>query len=306
MTTSGLAPDNDEDHQPSNNYPPFLPQNETEVARLLVRHRRLSDLLDGILPKSLDLSNVHQVLDVACGVGSWSLDMSRKHPTMQITAIDQSHYFIEQARAQAKSQQLPNITFIMHNMQHLEANGFTPASFDLINISLTTGKITLQEFPSLLQSLVHLCRPEGILHWLEAEFPITNSPAYQHLTGIILQALKSADHTFSPSNNSLGITACMAAWLQNAGCRIIQDNAHAIEISVGTPAHPTFLRQTWLFAHQIQPFLLATGVTTLPEFEALFQRTQKEISAQTFCGICLLREVVATKLHEGEQPEVYR
>lgn len=306
MTTPYPAPENNESHQQSNNYPPFLPENETEVARQLVQHRHLKELLDGILPKSLDLSNIHQVLDVACGVGSWSLDMARKHPAMQITGIDKSHYFIEQARALALSQQLPNATFLVHNLHHLEANNFISASFDLINIRFTVGKITPQEFPTLLQSLVYLCRPGALLHWLEAELPITNSPAYQRLTAITLQALKAAGPTFSPSNDSLGITACMAAWLQNAGCRIYQDIPHAIEISAGTPAHPTFLRQTWLFAHQLQPFLLATGATTFPEFEALFQHTQKEISSDTFCGICLLRQVVAMKLREGEQIERFR
>lgn len=300
MTTPDPAPHNNQDHLP------FLPENETEIARLLVQHRYLRELLGGILPKSLDLSNVHRVLDVACDVGGWALDMARKHPTMQIIGIDKSYYFIEQAHALALSQHVPNATFMVQNLHHLEGDSFTPASFDLINIRLTVGKITPQEFPPLLQSLVYLCRPGGILHWLEAELPITNSPAYQQLTATILQALKAAGHTFSPNNNSLGITACMAAWFHNIRCRTLHDIPHAIEISAGTPAHPTFLRQAWLFVHQVQPFLLATGVTTLTEFEEVFQRTQKEISADTFCGICFLREVVGIKLREGERLEVFR
>jgi ubiquinone/menaquinone biosynthesis C-methylase UbiE len=306
MTAHNPEPHNSEDHQPSNGYPPFQPENETEVARLLMQHRQLSEFLGDILPKSLDLSNVHRVLDVACGVGAWVLDMARRHPAMQVIGIDKSQYFIEQARTMALSEQLTNATFIVQNMLHLEGEYFTSESFDLINIRCIAGEITAQEFPPLLQFLVHLCKPGGILHWLEAEMPITNSPAFQQLAAMILQGLKAADRTFSPSNNFLGITACMAAWFHDAGCRIVQDSAHAIDISAGTTAHAPFHRQAWIFGHQVQPFLLATRVTTLTEFEEVFKNMQKEIQAPTFCGICFLREVVAVKLREGERLEVFR
>src|SRR5260370_20848405 len=95
MTTPGPAPHKNEDN------PPFLPENETEVARLLMQHRQLSEYLGDILPSSLDLSSVHRILDVACGVGSWALDMARRHPAMQVIGIDKSQYFIEQARIMA-------------------------------------------------------------------------------------------------------------------------------------------------------------------------------------------------------------
>src|SRR5713226_8941398 len=103
MTTHTPAPQDNEGHQLSNGYPPFQPENETEVARLLIQHRQLREFLGDILPKSLDLSNVHRVLDVACGVGGWVFDMARRHPAMQVIGIDKSQYFIEQARTMALS-----------------------------------------------------------------------------------------------------------------------------------------------------------------------------------------------------------
>ena len=295
-----------EKHRISGDYPPFFPENETEVTRLLAQHRWLSQLMHGILPASLDLSNIHRVLDVACGVGAWVIDIARRHPAMQVIGIDKSQYFIQQARTMAVSQQVTNATFIVQDMHHLEGENLTSDSFDLINIRFIAAKITSREFPPLLQSLVNLSRPGGMLHWLEAELPITNSPAYQQMAAMILQGLKAAGHTFSASNNSLGITACMDAWFHEAGCRTVQDIAHAVDISGGTPVHPIFRRQAWLFGHQVRSFLVATGVTTLTEFEAVFQRMQMEIQAPGFHGICFLREVIGAKLREGEQIEVFR
>ena len=115
-----------------------------------------------------------------------------------------------------------------------------------------------------------------------------------------------AGRAFLPGSNSLGITACMGFWFHNAGCRIVQDIAHAIDISAGTEAHPIFLRQAWVFGHQVQPFLLATGVTTLTEFEELFQRMQREIQDHTFCGLCFLRQVIAMKRSKDDPPEPFR
>ena len=299
MTTSN-APNNDEDHFP------FLPENEAEVARLLVRHRRLSELLGGILPRSLDLSHIDRGLDVACGSGGWALDMARKHPAMHITSIDRSPYFIEQARAMALAQQVTNVTFMVHDLRHFEGSTFTPESFDLIHMRFTVGKIAPQEIATLLPSLVDLCRTGGMLYWLEAELPITNSPAYSRLTAMVLQGLKATGRAYSLGERSLGITACIAAWFQNAGCRVVEDIAHTIDISAGAPAHSIFLRQAWIFGHQVQPFLVASGATTLSECEEVFHRIQKEIAAETFSGMCFLREVVGMKLREGERLEVFR
>jgi len=299
MTTS-TAPNNNEEHVP------FLPENETEIARLLVQHRRLSELLGGILPKSLDLSHIDLVLDVACGAGGWALDMARKHPALHITAIDKSPYFIEQARRMALAQQVTNVTFRVHDLRHFASDHFTHGSFDLISMRLTAGKIAPQEIAALLHSLVPLCRTGGMLHWLEAELPITNSPAYQRFMALILQSLKATGRAYAPSNSSLGITACMAAWFQNAGCRIVENIAHTIDVSTGTAAHALFLRQSWIFGHQVQSFLLASGATTLAEFEEVFQSVQKELAGEAFCGMCFLREVVGMKLREGERIAVFR
>src|SRR5712692_7985773 len=126
MTTPDPTPHDNEGHQISNDYPPFLPENETEVARLLIQHRQLSEYLGDILPRSLDLSSVNRVLDVACGVGSWALDMARKHPAMQIIGIDKSQYFIEQARTMALSNQLTNATFLKQDMRSLAGDNFAP------------------------------------------------------------------------------------------------------------------------------------------------------------------------------------
>lgn len=130
--------------------------------------------------------------------------------------------------------------------------------------------------------------------WTEAELPITSSPACQRLSMLVLQGLQAAGRAFAPGY-SLGITPRMGRWLRDAGFRIAQDRAYALEVSTGTMGHEMFARQVFVFGNQVLPFLLQTKVTTAEEFEKVFGQVQKEIRDKSFCGMCFLRTVVGIK-----------
>ena len=57
----------------------FDVEDENEITRLLLRHRYLSECMGGVLPASLDLSQVRRVLDVACGAGGWVYELAWNH-----------------------------------------------------------------------------------------------------------------------------------------------------------------------------------------------------------------------------------
>jgi ubiquinone/menaquinone biosynthesis C-methylase UbiE len=292
-TFSPTPPDEDQKHL-ANSSLPFLTENEAEVARLMLQHRRLTELMGNALPPTLNLSRVRRVLDVGCGVGAWVYEMAWRHPDMQLVGIDKSAYFIDQALRHIFGG-IPKITYLVQDMHHLEGEMFAPGSFDLIHMRFLVGDVTVQAFPSLLRSLAHLCRPGGFFVWTEAEFPLTTSPACQHLFSLVLHALQAAGRAFAPGY-SLGITSCMGRWLRDAGYRIAQDQAYAIEVSAGTKGHEMFARQAYVFGNQVQPFLLETKATTATEFEEVFTQMQKEIRDESFCGLCFLRTVVGVKL----------
>ncbi len=287
--------------RPQNKSVRFLPENEVEVMRLLLQHRYFSEQMGGLLPASLDFSRVSRVLDVACGVGGWVLDMARTHPMMQVIGIDKSEFFITQARRMAQREEMSNATFLVQDMHHLEGEDFAPETFDLIHLRFLAGEVTPQECPPLLAALVRLCKPEGLLVWTECELPMTNSPACEQLSAMVLRGLQAAGRAFSPGS-SLGITAPMRSWLSNAGCHVIQDSAAVLDISAGTPFHRSSFHQAQVFAHQVRPFLLAMEVTTETEFEEVYRGMQQEMRAETFCGLRYLRRVVEVKGREDDPP----
>jgi len=292
-TFSPTPPDEDEKHQ-TNSFLPFLTENEAEVARLMLQHRRLTELMGNALPPRLDLSRVRRILDVGCGVGAWVYEMAWRHPDMRLVGIDKSAFFIEQALRHIFGG-LPNITYLVQDMHHLEGEMFAPGSFDLIHMCFLVGDVTVQAFRPLLRSLAELCRPGGFFTWTEAEFPLTTSPACQHLSSLVAHALQAAGRAFTPGH-ALGITPHMGHWLRDAGYRITQDQAYAIEVSAGSKGHEMFARQAYVFGYQVRPFLLETKARTATEFEKVFAQMQKEIWDESFCGLCFLRTVVGVRL----------
>lgn len=293
MNTYSSGPSDENQKRSENSSVPFLTENEAEVARLVLLHRRLTELMGSVLLPLPDLSQVHRILDVGCGVGAWAYEMAWRHPDMQIVGIDKSAFFINQAQKRIFGY-LPNLTYMVQDMQHLEGEMFAPGTFDLIHMRFMVGDVTVQDFPPLIRSLTQLCRPGGFFAWTEAEFPLTSSPAHARLCSLVARALQMAGRAFTPGN-SLGITACMGQWLRYGGYRVVQDRAYGIEVSAGTKGHEMFAGQAYVFGNQVLPFLLETKATTAAEFEEIFTRMQKEVRDESFCGICFLRTVVGAK-----------
>jgi len=188
---------------------PFIQESETEMIRLLLVHRYLSEALGGPLPLHVSLKNVHTLLDVGCGAGGWSYEMAWLYPFRQVVGIDTSAYFIEQARTQASQWGgIGNITYHVQDMYALDEHVFSQGSFDLIHLRFLVAHLQPMRVPALLTSLRRLCRAGGSLVWTEMEFPLTNSGAFEHLMTMIVAALKVAGRAFVPGNG-LGITARM-------------------------------------------------------------------------------------------------
>src|SRR5260370_42045782 len=103
--------------------------------------------------------------------------------------------------------------------------------------------------------------------------PIKTRVACQYLCKVLQSGLEASGSAFS-AGNSLGVTMSMGRWLDDAGCRITQNLAYAIDISAGSKGNDAFIRQWRFSGEQIRAFLLKMGVTTEAEFEEGFLEMQ--------------------------------
>jgi SAM-dependent methyltransferase len=270
-----------------------LPGNETEVAQLLLQHRQLSELMGGILPPILEPSWGSRVLVIGWSLGGLVYEMAWRFPSLHISGIDANVHAVEEARTLVKD--LDNVTVFAHDIHHLNDEVFPPASFDLIQLRFLAANVTPQQFPPLMQSLGHTCRPGGLIVWTEGEWPITTSLACQRLSMMVQKGLQASGRAFTPGN-SLGVTARMSRWLGDAGFRIRQSRAYAIDISAGSKGHDAFVLQVRLSGEHLRTFLLEMNVTTATEFEEIYLEMQREIEEEQFCGMLYLRTLVGVRL----------
>lgn len=268
-----------------------------ETARLLLQHQVVTTLMGTLLPASLDLSQVHRVLDLACGPGSWALAMAYQHPDIEVVGIDLSSTMIAYAQAQAQVQGLANATFRTMDVRHPLA--FPDASFELIHARFLLGFMLPTDWPALLGECLRLLRVGGHLVWAETELGLTTSPAYEQYAALLAQALYQAGQSFSPDGRHIGLFPMMGPLLRHLGYQAVQHRAYLQEWSFGTPAYEGCRRDTEVAFQLLHPFLLHQGLATQEQLEALDQRLSKELQAPEFGAIGVLASFCGTKGEAG-------
>ncbi len=256
-----------------------------EVARLIEQDRFLNTSMGGPVSERDDVGSMQTILDLACGPGSWALEVAYYHPRLQVTGVDVSRGMIDFARMRARTQGLNNAHFrVMDITQPLELDDET---FDLVNGRLLVGMLSREAWLPLLRECMRVLRPGGILRLTECELSVTTSPALEELTGLASQALWRGGYSFSPDGRRLCITPVLGWLLRQAGCEHIERQASVIDYSVGgdDQAHRVMYQNakvSWLL---LAPFLYKMGVITAERFEKLYQQMCCEMLEGDFCGL---------------------
>jgi SAM-dependent methyltransferase len=255
-----------------------------ELTRLIYQERLLTNAFDEQLPESLDLSAVHDILDIACGPGSWALDMAYRYPKINVVGIDISKSVIEYVSASARSQGIEdNASFLV--MDATKQLAFPDNSFDLVHARLLLGFMLPDAWPALLQECLRITRPGGVICLTECEGSLTSSPALEQLNGMGMLAMKLAGRSFSPDGRSFGITPMLAPLLRDAGYQETKIKAHAIDFSAGTVHHNGFYQDFVIILELARPLLLKLNLTTQEEAERLYYQALAEMMQNDFCAL---------------------
>lgn len=258
-------------------------ESASEMARLMHQDHLMTERMGGLFPPGVDLSQVHDVLDLACGPGNWILEVAYANPEIEATGIDISSRMIRYAQARAQTQQLHNAHFAATDiLQPLE---FLDNSFDFVNARTIVGFMMPSSWPELLQECMRVSRPGGIIRLTELELSLSNSPANEKINGLLAKAGYLAKRTFSPDGLHISITPMLNRFLRNAGCTDIEYAAHAIDFSAGSEAHEEFFQDMMVGLQLLQPFLLKLKVITEAEIEQLYQQALAEVQADDFCAV---------------------
>jgi hypothetical protein len=89
----------------------------------------------------------------------------------------------------------------------------------------------------------------------------------------------------------------LGRFLLDAGFEQITIKGHAIDFSARMPAHDTTCQDCRVLYKLLQPFLIATGVTTQAEMNALYEQALEEMQSDDFRGVGFLLTACGEKPH---------
>ena len=255
-------------------------ENAAEMARLTNQDRLMTKSMGGLFPERLDLTQIHDILDIGCGPGGWVLDVAREYPEKQVVGIDISTLMVEYARYQAYIQGLNNISFRVMNA--LEPLDFRDSSFDMVNVRFISGFMPPVVWSRLMQECLRIMPPGGVVRLTEPEYPLSNSLMVEKLGALLTKAMQVAGQSFSPDGRHVGITPMLGSFLRDAGCQDIQKAVYMLDSSMGTEEHLSQYQNTMVFLKLIQAFMIKAGVTTQEEVDRLYQQTLTEMMSADY------------------------
>jgi ubiquinone/menaquinone biosynthesis C-methylase UbiE len=285
---------------PQNDSDYFIQDSGAELARLVEQERAFEQALGGLLTEYADekafVEPLQRVLDVACGSGGWALQMAHTYPHLEVFGCDIDERMINYANSQARVGRLENASFrVMDARNPLD---YADNSFDLVNARWMTV-IGTTAWPETVREMARITRPGGVIRLTESEdFSITNSPAFERWSVLMMQALKRAGTTFSPSGRTGGQTIMLHRFLRDAGCQNIQHRVFAINWSAGTASHIPMIVDHLAILKLSSQFIIRLGLATQDEIDQLYAQAEIETRLDDFCAMWYLYTIWGVKPQE--------
>src|SRR5438067_4375320 len=123
----------------------FLGDSSAAMVRLIQQDAHYTKAMGGLLPEQSNLSTLHSVLDVGCGLGGWAFELAQKYPDIEVIGIDSNAHMINYANGQARAGGLNNAQFEVANA--LGPLDFPAGSFDLVNARFISGFMPVTAWP---------------------------------------------------------------------------------------------------------------------------------------------------------------
>jgi hypothetical protein len=290
MSTYRHSSNNGQRPATNTTWQPYDWESKQEVNRLLERERVLNEALKGPLPPGLDLPAEAEVLHMACGPGTWLYLLSLSYPSLRLTGVDKSAYYLQCARHYLPG--LDNVTLQLNNIG--SDYGFLPRrKFDVVHLRFLAAELAQDVVAEAVAELATTCKHDGYVYWTECEWPTTNSLACEQLVGYLQQGLQMHRHRSILGSSTPGLRAYMTQVLRYAGCQVVQDQEHVLDISAGMPTRHAFVQQARVLSQQLRPLVLQAGVVSGEVYDAVAARALEQMRGPKFCGELFLRSMLA-------------
>ncbi|KKY19180.1 putative tam domain methyltransferase [Phaeomoniella chlamydospora] len=125
-------------------------------------------LENGLYTADLSPSHLDRILDIGCGPGDWAIQMGRRFPSSDITAIDIGPFDITPSCIPS------NVHFLMDDA---EEEWYYPSPFSYIHLRFMSGAFS--DWSYIYRQAYRNLRPGGILEILDWDYDICNWPGVE-------------------------------------------------------------------------------------------------------------------------------
>lgn len=267
----------------------------TAIPRLLLQERLLIEQVGGVFPeRENNFDEFTRVLDIACGTGTWAVQVARENPQVEVIGIERHPQLVHYATGLAEAQGLENASFTLL-MDAKTRYPFPDSYFDLVNAQFLFTLLRTEEWPVFIQECLRMIRPGGYLRIIEPEWETTNSPAFERIKSLFLRGLKRIGQSLSPDDRQIGVALQLHGFLAQAG---------ATDISQRYAVHtywtePRFSRNPdrWveLIAQSVKPLLLSQELISQADFEQLMRTLASEVACENFSEIAYVLSACGRK-----------
>jgi len=283
MSTSNEA------QQPENTY--FInAESADEMNRLTIQDHLLTKEMGGVLPKDVNPTDIHKVLDVACGPGGWVLELSSTYRHMEVVGIDLSKKMVDYAN----SRKWPNTSFRLMNI--LQPLDFPDNTFDFVNARLLFAFMPKTAWPGLVQECMRIVRPGGVVRLTECERTLSNSLPYEQLGDLIMRSLYASGASFSVDGKQIGITLVLGKFLRDTGYQNIRHASFAIDFSAEGDSQGYTYENSQIGFLLMRPFLRKMNPFMTEEYLVqLSDQAMKDMGSSDFRAIWYYLSVWGSK-----------
>jgi ubiquinone/menaquinone biosynthesis C-methylase UbiE len=261
-------------------------ESSVEMARLMELDILTTKCMGSLFPSDIDLSNIHDVLDVACGPGGWVSEVAFAHPDKQVVGADISHAMLGYARAYAEVQGLKNTTFYYRSAT--EPLDFPDNAFDFVNSRFMVGFMWKEAWANYVQECARIIRPGGIIRLTESDcmsgLSAGNSIALSWFNRIMVRAFYRTGRSFCEDEDGyqVGVTPMLPKFLREAGFQDVREQPHLLNFSADTETRERMFKNLQIGLKLVQPFLIKAGVTTEEEVEGYYQQMITDFMSEDF------------------------
>jgi SAM-dependent methyltransferase len=273
------------------------------VTSLRFHHHLFFRELGALLPEGLPLSEIHQVLDVFCGPGSWSIELAGMHPDIEIVGVDRNKDLMRVAQQDAGlARSSPPLFVHCPNMEQLP---YASERFDLIH-SYHSSMLALAHIsPTILRELWRVLRPGGWINLVHLEIGFVSSLAADTLFGYLDLLYRKRDNSSSANRTSDGslreaLALSSAVFypqhLAQLGCHNVSYQLHPIDLG-NQKGHKgrDFAMSLQANGRQITDVLASRGIARKEEVQDLFQAMVKDALLVDYFCVGMLVSIVGVK-----------